>query len=118
MTHRDGWPGSVHDVGFEAAVVALAEPALRDPFSRQISVPSNRQAALRLGWTLTRFNRKLDNVCQKLAKLGVPGLHGDLGELAVDRRRRLVEHAIQSGLVDTADLALLDVSEPRDVAEN
>ena len=89
-------------------VLSLAELALLDPFARELRLPSNRQAAQRLGWTLTRFNRKLDNVCQKLAKRGVPGLHGDVGELATDRRRRLVEYALQAGLVSAKDLPALD----------
>ena len=38
---------------------------------------TNREVAARLGWSLTKFNRKLDNVCQKLKKAGVQGLHGD-----------------------------------------
>jgi hypothetical protein len=88
-------------------ILVLAEPALTDPFARELRIPSNKQAAQRLGWTITRFNRKLDNVCQKLAKNGVPGLHGDIGDLAADRRRRLVEYAVQSRIVTTDDLHLL-----------
>lgn len=93
-------------------VLALAEPSLRDPYQRELAIPSNRQAAQRLGWTITRFNRKLDNVCQKLSKRGVPGLHGDIAELATDRRRRLVEYAIASGMVTPGHLVLLDADPP------
>jgi hypothetical protein len=89
-------------------IVSLAELALRDPFAREFRLPSNRQAAQRLGWTLTKFNRKLDNVCDKLTKKGVPGLRGDVAELATDRRRRLVEYSVQVGLVTPNELALLD----------
>ena len=92
-------------------VLSLAEAALRDPLARELRIPSNRQAAQRLGWTLTRFNRKLDNVCQKLAKRGVPGLHGDVGELAIDRRKRLVTYSIESGLVGPAHLPLLELTD-------
>lgn len=93
-------------------VLSLAEPSLRDPLSRELRIPSNKQAAHRLGWSLTRFNRKLDNVCEKLTKRGVPGLHGGVSELATDRRRRLVEFALQSGLVAAADLSMLDAPAP------
>ena len=39
-------------------------------------LPTSAQAAERIGWTLTRFNRKLDNVCDKLDRIGVPGMRG------------------------------------------
>ena len=89
-------------------IVALAEQTLRAPVDG-IQIPSNRQAAARLQWSLTKFNRKLDNVCAKLAKAGVPGLHGAPGALASSRRRGLVEFALQSGLVTTNDLTIMDV---------
>lgn len=74
------------------------------------AVPSSADAARRLGWTTTRFNRKLDNVCQKLAKVGVQGLHGAPGELASNRRARLVEYAIAVRLVTPASLVMLDAA--------
>lgn len=89
-------------------VVALAEPALHQDGRGTSAVPSSAEAAARLGWTSTKFNRKLDNVCQKLAKVGVQGLHGGPGELASNRRSRLVEYAIAVRLVTPEDLALLD----------
>ena len=88
-------------------VVALAEATLRDPASG-VRIPNSNQVAAQLNWTITQFNRKLDNVCNKLTKAGIPGLHGAPGALASDRRRNLVEFAIQSGLVDADDLKLLD----------
>ncbi|MEZ5230584.1 MAG: hypothetical protein R2710_29110 [Acidimicrobiales bacterium] len=87
-------------------IVAMAEPTLLTG-EAAIELPSNRAAALRLGWTITRFNRKLDNVCERLTKAGVSGLRGELGDVAADRRTRLVEHAVSSGLVTLADLDLL-----------
>ncbi|MGJ3403836.1 hypothetical protein [Glutamicibacter sp. Je.9.36] len=51
-------------------------------------------AAARLGWGITKFNLKLDNVCDKLDKAGVAGLRGGPGKLATNRRARLVEHAV------------------------
>lgn len=92
-------------------VVALAEQTLRDSASG-VRIPNSSEVAGRLGWTITQFNRKLDNVCDKLTKAGIPGLHGAPGALASDRRRNLVEFAIQSGLVDTEDLVLLDSVDP------
>ena len=65
-------------------------------------------AAERLGWKVTKFNRKLDNVCQKLADAGIRGLHGGPGKLASNRKSRLVEHALSTRMVTEADLVLLD----------
>lgn len=89
-------------------VLALAEPLLRQGGRGSASVPSSAEAARRLGWTQTRFNRKLDNVCQKLTKIGVRGLHGAPGRLASNRRARLVEYAVSTRLVTPEDLPLLD----------
>lgn len=89
-------------------VLALAEPALRGVGRVGSSLPSSGEAATRLGWTTTKFNRKLDNVCQKLAAVGVRGLHGEPGRLASNRRARLVEYALAVRLVTVHDLALLD----------
>jgi len=77
-------------------------------------ISSSAKAAERLGWTVTRFNRKLDNVCDKLDRVGVPGLRGGRGEYATNRRVRLVEHALAARLVTRADLPLLDMSEDED----
>jgi hypothetical protein len=71
-------------------------------------VPSSQAAANRLGWAITKFNRQLDAVCQKLARTGVQGLHGDVGALASSRRARLVEYGLAVRLVSAEDLPLLD----------
>ncbi len=89
-------------------VIALCEPMLRDGIVGQSQIPSSAQAAARLGWPLTTFNRKLDAVCDKLDREGVSGLRGGAGRLATNRRARLVEHAILSRLVTPHDLAALD----------
>ena len=91
-----------------ALIVALAEPLLRRDGVTTSAIPSSAQAAARLGWPITRFNRKLDNVCDKLAATGVRGLRGDAGNLASNRRARLVEYALTSRIVTRADLALID----------
>lgn len=89
-------------------ILALAEPLLRNEGRSGSAVPSSAEAARRLGWTPTKFNRKLDNVCQKLARIGVRGLHGAPGELASNRRARLVEYAVSVRLVTADDVSLLD----------
>ncbi|MBF4992949.1 hypothetical protein ITX31_02340 [Arthrobacter gandavensis] len=91
-----------------AVIVALAEPMLRRDGTGYSALPTSADAAARLGWSQTRFNRKLDNVCDKLDRVGVAGLRGGPGKLAVNRRARLVEHAVTSQLVTSADLVLLD----------
>lgn len=90
-------------------IVALAEPLLRREGAGVSSIPSSKEAAARLGWEQTKFNRKLDNVCDKLDRRGVRGLRGGVGQLAVNRRARLVEHAVATRLVVAKDLGLLDV---------
>ncbi|MCG2801641.1 MAG: hypothetical protein L6311_06020 [Cellulomonas sp.] len=97
-----------------ALIVALSEPLLRDPGSTTTQIPSSAAAAARLGWALTRFNRKLDNVCDKFDRAGVRGLRGGPGRLATQRRARLVEYAVTSRMVTSADLWLLDAP-PSDV---
>lgn len=87
-------------------LVALAESRLRG--QAQVELPTNRELAVNLGWTSTKFNRKLDNLCTKFERLGVSGLKGDLGELANSRRDRLVDYIVTAGIIETADLALLE----------
>ena len=89
-------------------IVALCEGFLRSTYAGAGQIPSSADAAARLGWKVTKFNRKLDNVCQKLADAGTRGLHGGPGKLASNRKARLVEHALSTRLVTEADLALLD----------
>lgn len=93
------------------AILALAEPLLRNPGSGAERLPTSVDAAKRLGWTITRFNRKLDNVCEKLERAGVSGLRGSTGAGAANRRVRLVEYAIDSLLVSPTDLPRLRVEE-------
>lgn len=88
-------------------IVALAEPMLRREGSGLSEIPSSADAANRLGWTITRFNRKLDNVCDKLDKLGVRGMRGGPLVHATNRRSRLVEYAVSSRLITPDDLPLL-----------
>ncbi len=88
-------------------VLALAEPALNRSATTTSRIPTSAEAADRLGWTLSAFNRQLDTVCQKLTDGGVRGLHGGTERLATGRRARLVEYALAVRLVTPTDLALL-----------
>jgi len=90
------------------AVLALAEPLLlRDSPQGFAHLPSNIEAAKRIGWSVKRFEKKIDNICAKLDQLGVEGVRGGIQEHAASRRSRLVEWATSTGLVTTADLVLL-----------
>ncbi|MFT4125476.1 MAG: FHA domain-containing protein [Gordonia sp. (in: high G+C Gram-positive bacteria)] len=89
-------------------IVVLAEEILRREGTGASAIPSSAQAAARLGWPLTKFNRKLDNVCDKLDQLGVSGMRAGGGKLASNRRARLVEYAVSSRIVTRADLPTID----------
>ena len=89
-------------------MLALAEPVLQLDGTGMSDIPTSARAAERLGWALTRFNRKLDNVCDKLDRAGVKGLRGRIDDHAMNRRARLVEYAIAARLVTRADLPMLD----------
>lgn len=96
-------------------ILALAEPVLAGRGSA--AIPPSAQAAHRLGWALTKFNRKLDNVCEKLDRHGVRGLRGGPKRLAVNRRARLVEHAVASRLVALDQLPSLAAEHERSRTE-
>lgn len=93
-------------------IVALAEHVLRQTSPGRGEVPTSAEAAARLDWSMTTFNRKLDNVCEKLDKIGVAGLRGGQGKLATNRRLRLIEYAVATRLVGPEDLYLLDRATP------
>ncbi len=92
-------------------LLALAEDTLRRAGDGSSQLPTNAAAAARLGWSKTTFNRKLDNLCDKFTRAGVKGLHGRPGELAVNRRARLVEYVVAARIVHVDQLALLDQPE-------
>ncbi|GAA1752938.1 hypothetical protein [Aeromicrobium alkaliterrae] len=89
-------------------ILALAEGSLRRAGTGISELPSNAKAAERLGWPITTFNRKLDNVCDKFSAAGVKGLRGGAGRLATNRRARLVEYAVAARIVRPEHLELLD----------
>ena len=88
-------------------VVCLAESLLRGDEDWLVRMPSNRDVAARLGWPITKFNRKLDYLCRRLAEQGVSGMRGEDGQQATVRRQRLVQVLTARGTVTAADLALL-----------
>ena len=98
-------------------IVSLAENVLRQDSPGRGEIPSSTDAAARLHWSMTTFNRKLDNVCDKLDKTGVQGLRGGKSNLATNRRQRLVEYAVATRLVSKEDLYLLDRNDSEHRAE-
>lgn len=85
-----------------ALLTALARPLLRG----EEALPTNRQLASGLDWTVTKWNRKLDGLCTKYSRAGVTGLHGSSDRLAKDRRARLAEHVVHAGIVRPEHLDL------------
>ena len=103
---RETKPFGLIDLTIEerALLGVLAAGLLRAPGAGPECLPANKEAAAQLGWPLTRFNRKLDYLCERLAKTGVPGLKGTRGRESEARRWRLVTHAVSIGLVSEADV--------------
>ena len=93
--------------GQRLLLVALAESQLKDPHAKP-HIPTNKAIAHRFGWSTSTFNRRLDRLCAKFDAAGVPGLVGGASDVARNRRQALVDHAIKSGVITKADLALLD----------
>lgn len=91
-----------------ALIVSLAAPLLLREGSQASAIPSSVDAAARLGWSITKFNRKLDNVCDKFDRIGVAGLRGGSKGAATTRRARLVEYAMAARVVTAEDLPVLD----------
>lgn len=86
-------------------LLALSEPQLRR--GRSASLPANSDVAHRFGWTITKFNRKLDALTSKFARRGVAGLTSAHGRPATGRRQALVDYALSVGLVRSEQLDLL-----------
>lgn len=85
-------------------IVAMAEPMLRKSPGQLSILPSRAEVANRLGWSMKKFDRKLDAVCQKLHRAKVQGVYGTSDQVAANRRARVVEFAVSSGLVRREDL--------------
>lgn len=88
-------------------LVALAERSLADSSASTADLPANAAVAHRLGWSAKKLDRKLDYLCARLSAEGVRGLRGEKGFEAIDRRSRLIEHAMSSGMIGLADLESL-----------
>lgn len=95
------------------AILAVAEPLLRRSGTGAWEVPTAVRAAQRLGWTQTRFNRKLDNVCDKLDRAGLKGVKGGPGKQALGRRAVLAEYAVNARIVTSDQLVFLDEESTR-----
>ena len=89
-------------------LVALLESSRRNDGA----IEGNAVIARRLGWTPKKFHRKLDAICDKLARQGVRGVKGELGGAADLRRNRVLEHALGAGLISAGDLGLLRAQRP------
>ena len=88
-------------------LAALAEKCILDSTVPTSDLPANASVAHRLGWSAKKLDRKLDYLCAKLSSEGVRGLRGEKGFEAIDRRSRLVEHVMSSGMITEADLSTL-----------
>lgn len=115
----DEEPGTVLS-GSEAATIRIADVplsdeqhllivALFDSIHRCGECESNRVIAQRLGWSITKLNRKLDAVCSKFHLAGVSGLKGASGSLAATRRTALVDYCVRTSVVSPGDFGLLKV---------
>jgi len=87
-------------------VVILAEDRLRS-LGRSGVMPRHEEAAERLGWNVTKFNRKLDYLCQRVHRACIEGMR-PTGRRANARRTRLVDYLIDTGQITADDLVLLD----------
>jgi hypothetical protein len=94
-------------------LVATCERLLRTEPGTELEepIPPSRACANRLGWSITKYNRKLDHLCLKFSRVGLRGLQGEQGNHATNRRTLLAEHAIRVKLVVESDLSLLDPQE-------
>jgi hypothetical protein len=85
-------------------LVVLARPVVVEHASGPEFLPPNRTIAQELDWTMPKYNRKLDHLCLRFAKIGVRGLVGARGIEARNRRWLLVKYALESGMITPADL--------------
>lgn len=91
-------------------LVALCEDLLSRRKIGAGAVPQSASVAGRLDWPVTKFNRKLDMICEKFTEAGVRGLRGGVAGAASSRKARLIEYAMAARIVTSDDLTLL----PRD----
>lgn len=86
----------------------LSEELLRDPTSTEtFRLPTNQDARTRLGWGEAKFNRKLDDICDRLTASGVRGLEKGVGKRNNMRRRVLATFVVNREIVSEVDLEVL-----------
>lgn len=85
-------------------LAVMAERELLEPHRSPHPVVTSREGSHRLGWTMPKFNRKLDHLCEKLHRHGLRGVHGVVGASADHRRRVLIDHVIASRLITVEDV--------------
>jgi hypothetical protein len=81
--------------------------AMYESYLRLGRIEGNTTLADRLGWSVKKYNRKLDAVCGKLHRLGVEGTKGSADRQADGRREALLSYAVTTGLVGPNDVDLL-----------
>ncbi|MBP3223498.1 MAG: hypothetical protein J6M18_06195 [Actinomycetaceae bacterium] len=92
----------------ELLLLALSESLLKQR-GAIVNLPSAQEASARLGWPVSRFNRKLDQLCERLTNYGVYGLGVDSSSpMVANRRARLAEYAVATRLVAENELYKLD----------
>lgn len=82
-----------------AVLKLLAEPRLKGPITAA-DLPSNKELAQSLGWTLPKLVRKLDHLCAKLDRAGINGLVPSPDRTAQERRVILANAVVENGLLD------------------
>lgn len=87
-------------------LIALAESKLTAPH-KPLELPANKAVARRFGWGEKAFDGKLRRLCEKFDRWGMPGLIGETVDPATDRRRKLVDYAIDRRIITKDDLELI-----------
>ncbi len=87
------------DAGPQVLLRALTAQRFVGPVTAE-DLPSNRQLANELGWSLPKFNRKLDHLCKKFARAGVQGVVGSAFGSATQRRVILANFVVENRLLD------------------
>jgi hypothetical protein len=94
-------------------LMAILAASLISRPNAPVELPSNQEARERLGWSEAKFNRKLDNVCDRLTSSGVRGLEKGVNKRNNQRRRILAETAVRRGIITADDLHDLATYEQR-----
>lgn len=95
--------------GRRVLLTALVEPELR---SSNDPRPSTKALMTRTGYTHRSIERALDEICEMLDPNRSLGMLGSPDRPARDRRNVLARHVLETGLITTDDLVLLDLHEP------